>query len=282
MKEFTFKSGDLEFPVWEFGERSELAVILIHGFPQSRESFREVAEELSARGHWVFVPELRGYAPNARPRAPWKYRLRLAAEDIQELSRTIKAPKIHLVGHDFGGMVIWKQLGHGECARLSGATVLSTPHPKGFIAGGLSGTQLLKSWYMSLVLVPGISRILLARDAWGLRRILQGLGLSESWIHTYVTGFKGDPRRFSGALSWYRGALLSPSYWKLADVSIPVDLIAGGSDPVASVESVLRSELFLRESGGGCEVWGPEGHWLPELAGIQVAHAIDAQLRRER
>ena len=44
-------------------------IVLLHGFPESKDSWREVTPLLEAGGYRVLAPNQRGYASDARPRA---------------------------------------------------------------------------------------------------------------------------------------------------------------------------------------------------------------------
>ncbi|GAO46167.1 hypothetical protein G7K_0404-t1 [Saitoella complicata NRRL Y-17804] len=80
-------------------------IILIHGFPQTSYQFRHVIGPLSEAGYFVVAPDYRGAGDSSKPRDG--YEKSRMAEDIYELvtkNLGIKE-KVHIVGHDIGGMV---------------------------------------------------------------------------------------------------------------------------------------------------------------------------------
>lgn len=80
-------------------------VLLIHGFPQTSYQFRHVIKPLAKAGYKVIAPDYRGAGQSSKPKAG--YEKTQMAEDLHILIRDhfgIK-DKIHVVGHDIGGMI---------------------------------------------------------------------------------------------------------------------------------------------------------------------------------
>ena len=79
------------------------AVLALHGWGGSIDSFWPVAEGLGARGFRVYVLDLPGFGQSARPPEPWgvpEYaNFVVAYLDAQHLAR------VHLLGHSFGGRI---------------------------------------------------------------------------------------------------------------------------------------------------------------------------------
>jgi len=86
--------------------RRKLGVILlIHGFPQTSYQFRHVITPLSEDGYRVIAPDYRGAGQSSKPLTG--YQKTQMAEDLHILVQEhfgIKE-KIHVVGHDIGGMI---------------------------------------------------------------------------------------------------------------------------------------------------------------------------------
>jgi pimeloyl-ACP methyl ester carboxylesterase len=275
-----FRNGPLEFAVREFGPRhSDPTIVLLHGFPQSTQTYETVAAGLADRGHRVLVPELRGDTVACRPDRAKDYAIRHVVSDIRALLDQWTIRRVHLVGHDFGGIATWSVLA-AEFPEVASATVLSTPHPRGFLAGGVVGTQGIKSAYMTLALIPGVDRVLLADNARLMRKVLRGLGLDSSWIDVYTAQYAKDPQRLRAGLNWYLGMLHSGQYWRIGTIGRPVDLIAGIQDPVVSRRSSLKSLPYLTDAGGSVTVLDDAGHWLPEMHHQAVIDHISARLHR--
>jgi pimeloyl-ACP methyl ester carboxylesterase len=80
-------------------------ILLIHGFPQTSYQFRHVITPLSDAGYQVIAPDYRGAGQSSKP--PNGYEKTQMAEDLHILIRdhlNIKG-KLHVVGHDIGGMI---------------------------------------------------------------------------------------------------------------------------------------------------------------------------------
>ncbi|KAF2655061.1 alpha/beta-hydrolase [Lophiostoma macrostomum CBS 122681] len=90
-------------------------ILLIHGFPETSHQFRHVITPLSDAGYRVIAPDYRGAGRSSKPVAGYtKARM---AEDLHKLlySHIGISGKVHVVGHDIGGMIAYAyaQL-HGE------------------------------------------------------------------------------------------------------------------------------------------------------------------------
>jgi pimeloyl-ACP methyl ester carboxylesterase len=80
-------------------------ILLIHGFPQTSYQFRHTITPLSNAGYQVIAPDYRGAGQSSKPLTG--YEKTQMAEDLYLLIQDhfgIKE-KIHVVGHDIGGMI---------------------------------------------------------------------------------------------------------------------------------------------------------------------------------
>src|SRR6185436_21188446 len=59
--------GGLAFTADTAGPTGGDLVLLLHGFPESRHSWREALPELAKAGYRAVAPDQRGYSPGARP-----------------------------------------------------------------------------------------------------------------------------------------------------------------------------------------------------------------------
>lgn len=76
-------------------------LLLLHGFPQTRAMWAEVAPAL-ARDFTVICPDLRGYGESAKPKGLENYSFRAMAQDMRALMQDLGFETFHLVGHDRG------------------------------------------------------------------------------------------------------------------------------------------------------------------------------------
>lgn len=80
-------------------------ILLIHGFPQTSYQFRFVIAPLAEAGYRIITPDYRGAGQSSKPSSG--YTKVQMAEDLHTLVHEhlgIKQ-KIHVVGHDIGGMI---------------------------------------------------------------------------------------------------------------------------------------------------------------------------------
>ncbi|BBU54442.1 fluoroacetate dehalogenase [Mameliella alba] len=76
-------------------------LLMLHGFPQTRAMWVEVAPAL-ARDFTVICPDLRGYGESDKPAGVASYSFRNMARDQLALMRHLGHESFHLVGHDRG------------------------------------------------------------------------------------------------------------------------------------------------------------------------------------
>ncbi|WP_417210965.1 alpha/beta fold hydrolase [Antarctobacter sp.] len=77
-------------------------LLLLHGFPQTRAMWAEVAPRL-AQDFTVICPDLRGYGESGKPNGVDSYSFREMARDQVALMRHLGHDSFHLAGHDRGG-----------------------------------------------------------------------------------------------------------------------------------------------------------------------------------
>ncbi|KAI0434039.1 alpha/beta-hydrolase [Xylaria sp. FL1042] len=83
---------------------SKGVILLIHGFPQTSYQFRHVINPLSEAGYRVIAPDYRGAGRSSMPLTG--FTKSTMASDLVRLLETLEVDqKVHVVGHDIGGMI---------------------------------------------------------------------------------------------------------------------------------------------------------------------------------
>lgn len=131
-------------------------VLLLHGFPQHWWAWRRVIPALAER-YRVICPDLRGAGWSDAP--PSGYTSEQLTADVVALLDLLQVAKVHLIGHDWGGMVGYRLcLSHPE--RVGRFVCLAAPHPYPQFHARIL-LHLWKLWPMFAVATPGIGPLLL-------------------------------------------------------------------------------------------------------------------------
>jgi pimeloyl-ACP methyl ester carboxylesterase len=266
-----YESEGLVFDVTDTGPPDGEVIVLLHGYPETRASWEAVTPVLADAGYRVLAPDQRGYSPGARPKGRRAYGVDRLAGDVVALADAAGAEKIHVAGHDWGGIVAWSMaMRHPD--RLLSMTSLSTPHPRAFIRAMFTGTQLLHSWYMFLFQLPWLPEQSITGPGQRVfRRSLQRSGLAEASIDRYLSVLT-QPGAATAALNWYRAMpLVSPMGF--GPVQVPVLYVYGTKDAFLAPKS---AELTQRYVGGPYRYEVLEGvsHWIPEEVPEVVAKLV--------
>lgn len=246
-------------------------MVLLHGFPQLPSAFNDVVPRLHEAGLRTLVPSQRGYTPAARPRRRRDYRFTETVADVLALLDAAGVQRAHIVGHDWGGLQAWA-LSAWHADRVASLTVLSTPHPAAFRESLVRSTQLAKSSYMAFFQLPFLPESLAART---LGSMLRDSRLPMKYIGRYCDAM-ADRGALTGALNWYRGALLSVRS-TVGPVRVPTTYVWGRDDPALGRVAAERTEKYVHAPYEFREV--AAGHWLPEGAPTEVAQAVLDRVR---
>ena len=95
-------NGGIRIAYRSFG--SGPLAILIHGFPDTEETFVDQIRELSI-DHLVVAPRLRGFPPSSAPAEVSAYETMEVADDIKAIVDHFGGGKALIIGHDWGGAV---------------------------------------------------------------------------------------------------------------------------------------------------------------------------------
>ena len=98
---FTEVQG-LKMHYWEWGDRGNPDVLLVHGWTGFGKTWEGVAESLADRRH-VVAPDHRGHGESDKPMTG--YRLRDFAVDMHELIQKLELNRPAYIGHSWGGNI---------------------------------------------------------------------------------------------------------------------------------------------------------------------------------
>lgn len=120
-------STGVELDVQVAGSPDAPPVILLHGFPESHRTWRDVVPDL-ARDHFVLAPDQRGYARSSKPEGVAEYAPEKIVGDLMALADAFGLRRFTLVGHDWGGAVAW-MAALGRPDRVERLVIVNAPHP---------------------------------------------------------------------------------------------------------------------------------------------------------
>jgi pimeloyl-ACP methyl ester carboxylesterase len=280
LRQLTTASG-LRFNRWIEGPEDGPLVLLLHGFPQSRHTWRQQVPALAAAGYRAVAPDQRGYSPGARPDAAdlANYRFDRLVADVLEIATACGRPdgRFHLVGHDWGGQVAWG-LAHAHPQRLASLAILSRPHPAAFrrALDAPDGEQKERSRHHRAFLDPATAQLLLADDARRLRRNLAHAGVGEEAIGEYLSVL-GNAPALEAALAWYRA---SPGLAAaIAEIAVPTLYLWGDSDQTVGRAAAEGTAEFVA-APFRFEVLPGVGHFVTDEAPERVTALLLDHLAR--
>ncbi len=269
------------------GPENAPAVILLHGFPESHRTWREIAPRLRNRFRLV-MPDQRGFGASDKPGGVDSYRPARLADDVLALADALAVDRFALVGHDWGGAVAWALAIRGE-PRLSRLAIVNSPHPLVFQKSLFDDPQQrLASQYITAFRSEGFEAAVEAQGfEWFFDKSfaphVDPEAISPEERARYIADWS-RPGAFEAMLNWYRaspilvpapGEETPPPDW-LADnfpyVRVPTLVIWGMRDrallPVQleGLSDLVEDLHIVRLPGAG--------HFAPWEAPDEVADAL--------
>src|SRR6478672_4055695 len=271
------RSG-LTFTADVAGPAGRPLVLLLHGFPESRHSWRLALPELAKAGYRCVAPDQRGYSPGARPDPAdlSNYAFDRLVNDAIEIAAAAgyEGKRFHLVGHDWGGQVSWGvATAHPE--RLASLTVLSRPHPLSFRrALQEDPDQKHRSRHHGKFLEPDTADKLLADDAKDMRAGLFGQDPRAAAQHLTILGNRDG---MEAALAWYRSNKgLSGDF---GPIRVPTLYIWGDADATVGPDAAKGTGEFVTATYS-MEVLPGVGHFVMDNAPARATELMLAHIRK--
>ena len=268
----TFRRGRLVFDVSDDGPADGEIVVLLHGFPQRRSSWRSVSDRLTEQGYRTLAPDQRGYSPRANPRGRWSYRMGELVDDVVALIEAAGGGPVHVVGHDWGAAVAWS-LASRRPELVRTVTALSVPHPAAYLRAMWTSKQGLLSWYMYAFQLPWVPELLItSRRGRVLRRLLERIGQSPEVARRDAQGF-GTYAAARGAVNWYRAMFLADPRDALVPVVRPTLFVWSDGDTAIARRGAELCADWVR-APYRFEVLTGVSHWIPDEAPDAVAELL--------
>ena len=257
----------LRMQALEAGPSDGPLVLLLHGFPELSESWREVLPRLAEAGFRAVAPDLRGYGGTERPVRG--YDLDTLAEDIAGLAEHLQPGRpVHVVGHDWGGIIAY-HLAAMHPERVDRLVVINAPHPGVMRRRLWEPAQLKRSWYIFFFQLPYLpERLLSARGGALVSRLIRSALVEPSRVPAgrlaeYEANFS-RPGAARAAINYYRQVfrgLLSPRDWRrmgeFPRIRAPFMLIWGEQDVALGKALTYGLEPYFEHR--------PDVRYLPDV-----------------
>ena len=274
------------------GNPEKPPVILLHGFPESHRTWREIVPRLQD-SFYLLMPDQRGFAGSDLPQEVDDYKTDTLIDDIFALAQAYGLEKFALVGHDWGGAIAWGAALRND-PRLTSLCIINAPHPVIFQASLFdSEEQRHASQYITAFRAPGFEQAVEAMgfEAFFEKTFARHVDLSligEAERQQYLADWS-QPGAFNAMLNWYRASrLVVPPVGVpvprtvlriFPRVKVPCLVIWGMKDAALlplqldGLEELVDNLAVVRLSDAG--------HFAPWEAGDQVARALQHFLTRQ-
>ena len=206
-------------------------VLFLHGFPQTRYTWRAEMAALTDEGYRCCAIDQRGYSAGARPADVDAYRPEEMVADALAIASSLGHERFHLVGHDWGGQIAWCTAAlHPE--RIETLAVISRPHPAAFVRAFTEDpAQSSRSGHHQKFQSSDAADALLANDATELRDMyVKWGGVSAADANAYLATL-GERDALDSAINWYRAVRNTTlNFAEIPAVAIPTLYVWGTND----------------------------------------------------
>ena len=246
-------TNGISLHVAQAGRMGDPLLLLLHGFPEYWETWRDYMTTFAAAGFHVVVPDQRGYNLSDKPSGVEAYDLDWLAADVVGLADHFECRRFAVVGHDWGGAVGW-WIATFQPERLERLVVMNAPHPSVWRkAMRINPEQRRRSRYVALFRLPRLPELLLRRNRFaalvrGLEQRATDDGLKQAELDRYRAAW-AVPGALTAMINWYRAFMRRDLRLSAGlRIKLPVLLIWGEQDPYG-VRELAEGSLALCDNG---------------------------------
>lgn len=149
-----------------FGDISKPALVLVHGYPDHQEVWKNVIVYLP--DYFIVTYDVRGAGDSSIPKYIRDYRLERLSMDLEEVvNAVLPGQSFHLVAHDWGSIQSWESVTDPRFeGRILSFTTISGPcldHAAFWMRNQFKHNrsrffkQLSKSWYIAMFQLPWLA-----------------------------------------------------------------------------------------------------------------------------
>jgi pimeloyl-ACP methyl ester carboxylesterase len=285
----TIKANGLTFAIDEAGEGPDIALCL-HGFPESRFSWRHQLPMLADAGWHAVAPDLRGYGGSSRPPNQPDYHIDHLVADTAALFDALGSQfDVHgtgrrlLIAHDWGALVAWV-FAQRQVRPLSGLVIMNVPHPRVFRdVLRTNWAQRRKSWYVAFFQIPKLPEWLLG--AAGARAI--GRAFTDSAVNkaafppAVVDHYRvnaSQPGALTAMINYYRANFPNVLEEPVVVIDTPTLLVWGEQDVAIDISNTEGYGPLVRDFT--LALLPDASHWVQQDAPEKVNAAMRAWIDR--
>ena len=261
-------------------------VMLVHGFPESHRTWRNLVPLLDDDLRLI-MPDLRGFGASDKPQDVADYSTEKLVADLFALADSVGIDRFALVGHDWGGAIAWAAAISGN-SRVERLAIINSPHPAIFQRSLIDDpAQRAASQYMNAFRTPGMEAGIarMGLETFFDKSFTKHIDLAAIPAEeraAYIADW-GQPGALTAMLNWYRaskiivpaaGEEVAMPAWvdHVAKIRVPVRIL-WGLDDAALLPVQLKN---IGEVGDDVSVFplANVGHFAPWQAPDQVAAAL--------
>lgn len=277
------KANGLDFACDVAGEGPDVALCL-HGFPESRFSWRYQLPVLAEAGWRAVAPDLRGYGGSSRPSGKAAYHIDHLVADVAGMFEALGARRKLLVAHDWGAAIAWV-VAMRRAVPLDGLIIMNVPHPTVFaelIAH--YWPQRRKSWYVAFFQIPWLPEFLLRqRRADGIANAFLNMAVDKAMFPPEVLEVYREnalqPGALTAMINYYRANLgllgeVAPQ------IIVPTLMLWGEEDKALDLKLTENYGRHVRDFT--LQRFPNVSHWVQQEAPDAVNAAMLAWLREKQ
>ena len=112
---------------YEEGPKEGPPILMVHGWPELAFSWSNQISVLAEAGYRAIAIDLRGFGHSDAPQEAAHYGITQMVADLEALMDHLELPTAALLGHDWGGIIVW-HAARFLASRISHVISVSTPH----------------------------------------------------------------------------------------------------------------------------------------------------------
>lgn len=273
------KANGLTFEVDQCGSGDKFA-LLLHGFPESKFSWRFQMPLLAKLGYTVWAPNMRGYGKTSRPANVADYHIDHLVADAAALIDAAGAKNTLLMAHDWGAVIAW-QFAIRKARPLDRLVIMNVPHPACMTRELRTWAQLKKSWYIFFFQIPWLpERMLGARGGDPIRRAFVDMAVDKARFPVAVTDEYRrnalEPGALKAMINYYRAAMRAGTAAMNPPgmIETPTLMIWGEEDSALGKATTVGTDQYVRDLT--LRYLPGVSHWVQQEAPERVNAMIEA------